>query len=125
MQITINLTDNNFYTQLLPDEKEFQNILRTLSGARDRGMSFVEIDKKTWVNVQHILSIDVDRSEKFNVELAPDTSNLNAVPKQLTPEELRAVQLIKQPLIPVMEAAQKREDEMREAQNLPGKRRAK
>lgn len=133
------ITPKSVYFYSVMDEGKYQDMLRNIKGTKERGDSFIQLERRytkkadytdlneeVWLNVNSVQSIEIDRSEEFNVveDKNPDQSHLLAAKtfSNLTPEELRVAQLIKQPSIPLQEAANAREIALRVQQNLPGAR---
>lgn len=132
MIVVFKLVGGSEQNYIINNQGELNDLFRTIKGTKERGDIFLQLNAKgtktneVWLNVNNIIGLEVIRTQDSAEEESPiDDSNLLAVPKKLTPEELRAVQLIKQPMIPIFEAAQEREQDLREAQNLPGYRRGK
>lgn len=121
MKLNINTQDGERYVMLVPDERFLADFTRNIVGAKERHV-FIHLQKQwlenksigdVYINPDFIVSYSIDKSGPV-IESAPDTSHLNAVTKEVSPEELRAAQLVKQPMLEVFEKAQAAEEKANE-----------
>lgn len=141
MNIEVTVVTGKKYNYNVPTEDVFLNFQRTLKSTRERGEHFLQLEKRylrvevknklvpatidAWLNVNHIVSIEVDKFVEFDGKLdGPDESHLLAAKSfdTMTPEEKRAETEAKQPLIKAFEAAKAKDEEARIRQGLASKR---